>query len=150
PDLVLGHSVGEYVAACIAGVFSFEDGLRLIAERGRLMQSLPKGKMMAVFAEKMVVASLLENCEGQVSIAAVNGSSSIVISGPAAWLNQVERTAAERGIKTKALEVSHAFHSLMMQPILKPFKAIAEKISYSVPEMSIIGNVTGTLVQQEM
>lgn len=150
PDFVLGHSVGEYVAACVAGVFSFEDGLKLIAARGKLMQALPKGKMTAVFAEKAVVAGLIQNCGGRVSIAAVNGPSNTVISGTPEWIDHVEKRADELGIKTKALDVSHAFHSMMMNPVLAPFKAVAETIRYSTPQLGIVSNITGTAVREEM
>ncbi|MEM7061638.1 MAG: SDR family NAD(P)-dependent oxidoreductase [Cyanobacteria bacterium P01_B01_bin.77] len=147
PDYVLGHSVGEYVAACIADVFSLEDGLKLITARGRLMQSLPAGGgMAAVMASQEQVAGLL----GGVEIAAVNGPQNTVISGELAALDSVVATLEAQGFKVKRLNVSHAFHSALMEPMLADFKQVAQTVSYSPPSLDIISSVTGQSVATEM
>ena len=151
PNIVMGHSVGEYVAATIAGIFSLEDGLKLIAERGKLMQTLPQtGEMVAVFAELEIVAKAIAPWENKVSIAAINSPQSIVISGDKTALAKIVNNLESQEIKTKKLNVSHAFHSPLMQPILAEFKQIAEKINYSVPQIPIVSNVTGKLVTEEI
>ncbi|MCP4111297.1 MAG: acyltransferase domain-containing protein [Desulfobacteraceae bacterium] len=148
PSVVMGHSVGEYVAACIAGVFSLEDGLRLIAERGRMIQALPRdGSMAAVFADEKSVA---EPYEKEVSIAAVNGPSLIVISGKADAVQAVTESLHAQGIKSKELNVSHAFHSPLMDPMLSEFEVVASWIKYSSPKTDLISNVTGTFATDEI
>ncbi|MCB9100063.1 MAG: amino acid adenylation domain-containing protein [Anaerolineales bacterium] len=151
PAAVMGHSVGEYVAACIAGVFSLEDGLKLIAERGRLMQALPQdGAMAAVFAPEAQVQMAIERyrenapVEGQqVSLAAVNGADHIVISGLAAAVQVIVETLEQAGIKTRRLNVSHAFHSPLMEPMLAAFETFAASVDYSTSKIALISNVTG-------
>ena len=151
PNLVMGHSVGEYVAATIAGVFSLEDGLKLIAERGKLMQALPQtGKMVAVFAELDTVTKAIAPWQDKVSIAAINSPQSIVISGEETALAKVINNLESQEVKTQKLNVSHAFHSPLMQPILAEFEQIAETITYSVPQIPIVSNVTGKLVTEEL
>ena len=145
PDFVMGHSVGEYVAACIAGVFSLEDGLTLIAERARLMQALSVGgRMVAVFGSPDQVAPSVA-AESGVSIAAINGPEAVVISGAGDAVERVLRQLAAAGIKSKELTVSHAFHSPLMEPMLGPFEAFASGITYVEPRIGLISNVTGTL-----
>ena len=144
PTAVMGHSVGEYVAACVAGVFSLEDGLKLIAERGRLMQALPQnGDMVAVFADEATVSSAIEPFRATVSIAAINGPENIVISGARADVQAVIDQLTARGIQAKRLTVSHAFHSPLMQPILDAFEQTAATIHYASPQIDLISNVTG-------
>jgi acyl transferase domain-containing protein/acyl-CoA synthetase (AMP-forming)/AMP-acid ligase II/pimeloyl-ACP methyl ester carboxylesterase len=151
PDVVMGHSVGEYVAAVIAGIFSLEDGLQLIAERGRLMQALPhQGEMYAVFANESIVQSVIQAYTEQVSIAAINSPQNIVISGEETALQQITSKLDSQGINYKKLNVSHAFHSPLMQPILADFAKVAEKITYSLPQIQIISNVTGKLITEEI
>nr|WP_322785848.1 hybrid fatty acyl-AMP ligase/type I polyketide synthase [Stanieria cyanosphaera] len=151
PDLVMGHSVGEYVAAVIAGIFSLEDGLQLIAERGRLMQALPQqGAMYAVFANESIVQSVIEGYSEQVSIAAINSPQNIVISGEETALQQIISKLESQGINSKKLNVSHAFHSPLMQPILADFAKVAEKVTYSLPQIQIISNVTGKIITEEI
>src|SRR5208282_4206001 len=109
PEAVIGHSVGEYAAACVAGVISLEDGLALIAERARLMQSLPAGgRMAAVLTDESSVRTAIANYEDRVSIAAVNGPSSIVISGEGAAIGELLDRFQRQGIQTSELTVSHA------------------------------------------
>ncbi|MDJ0618873.1 MAG: polyketide synthase [Calothrix sp. MO_192.B10] len=145
PDVVMGHSVGEYVAATIAGVFSLEDGLELIAHRGRLMQQLPPGgEMVAVMASSEKVNQLIAPYKEKVAIAAINGPKSIVISGAAEAVGTVKEILKSEGIKTKQLQVSHAFHSPLMSPMLAEFEAVANQITYNQPRIPLISNVTGT------
>ena len=148
PDVVMGHSVGEYVAACIAGVFSLEDGLKLIAARGRLMQSLPEdGAMVSLQATEAQVTEWLKPYVKDVSIAAINGSQSIVISGHKQSINELCSHLEGQGVKAKPLTVSHAFHSPLMDPILSDFRSIAQQITYTEPQIKLISNVTGALAQ---
>ena len=149
PAMVMGHSVGEYVAACIAGVFTLEDGLKLIAERARLMQKLPTGgTMAAVFADEATVSKAVASHADQLSIAAINGPSNVVISGAEKVLSAVLETLAKQGIKAKRLTVSHAFHSPLMDAILNEFERIASSIQYSESQIGLISNVTGQRVSQ--
>ncbi|MEO1592902.1 MAG: acyltransferase domain-containing protein, partial [Cyanobacteria bacterium J06632_22] len=149
PDVVLGHSIGEYAAACTAGVMDWEAGLRLIAARGRLMQALPKGGAMA--AVMMAPAESLEDywVDGVV-IAAYNSPVNTVLSGDEAQLDQILQTLSEQGIQAKKLRVSHAFHSPLMAPMLADFTAVAKTIAYRSPKLKIISTVTGTAIQEEM
>ena len=142
PAAVLGHSVGEYAAACAAGVFSLSDGIRLIAARARLMGELPAGgQMAAVFASEARVLPFLEG--SQVSVAAVNGPENTVISGGEAELQAVREALQADGIQTRMLQVSHAFHSALMEPILDSFEQSARAAQYAPPALTLISNVTG-------
>ncbi|MFN6465924.1 MAG: beta-ketoacyl synthase N-terminal-like domain-containing protein [Nostoc sp. DedVER02] len=144
PDVVMGHSVGEYVAACVAGVFSLEDGLKLIAHRGRLMQALPKnGKMLSVLADEATVTRAIKSSGTEVAFAAFNGSESLVISGEQTQVDVVKASLDSKGIKTKELNVSHAFHSPLMEPMLAEFETIAKQVTYHSPAIPLISNVTG-------
>ncbi|MBV8273853.1 MAG: SDR family NAD(P)-dependent oxidoreductase [Verrucomicrobia bacterium] len=146
PAAVLGHSVGEYVAACVAGVFNLEDGLKLITERGRLMAALPYGgAMAAVFADESTVAKAIEAENDRVVIACVNGPASVVVSGESVIVDALLSRLNESGIRSRSLQVSHAFHSPMMDPILAAFRDEAAKIQYSEPSIAIASNVTGTI-----
>jgi 8-amino-7-oxononanoate synthase len=151
PQAVMGHSVGEYVAACLAGVFSLEDGLKLIAARGRLMQSLPKnGAMAAIFAPESQVWAVIEPYLQVVAIAAINSPENIVISGNDEKLAHIISELAVKDIKSTKLNVSHAFHSPLMEPILAEFGKIARQITYSLPQIDLISNVTGELISDEI
>jgi len=146
PDALLGHSVGEYVAACVAGVFGLEDGLRLIAERARLMQALPRdGRMAAVFAGPERVAAALAPYARQVSIAAVNGPDHIVVSGRWEAVEAIVSELGADGVVAQPLAVSHAFHSALMEPILEPFDAAAARIAYAPPRVRLVSNLTGRM-----
>ena len=148
PQAVLGHSVGEYVAACLAGVFSLEEGLRLIAERARLMGTLPQnGMMAAVFADVSQIAGLLEPYHAQVSIAASNCPENTVISGETFVVQEVLAELTKLGYSYKALTVSHAFHSPLMDPILDTFEATARQVHFRAPRLPLISNLTGSLLE---
>ena len=140
---VMGHSVGEYVAACVAGVFSLEDGLKLIATRARLMDAVPReGSMAAVFASAQTVEAALGGA-ADVSIAAVNGPGAVVISGRKAAVAGVLGALGAQGVRCKELNTSNAFHSAVMEPMLDEFEAAAAKVSYGEPYTTIILNRTG-------
>ena len=144
PTLVMGHSVGEYVAACVAGLFSMEQGLRLVAERGRLIQSLPSGgAMAAVFADAGRVQAALAEQGRVVAVAAVNGADNTVLSGPAAELSAVLDRLAAQGVGHRYLTVSHAFHSALMEPVLERFEQAAGQVAYAAPQLDVVSNLTG-------
>ena len=148
PAGVMGHSIGEYVAACVAGVFSLEDGLQLVTARGRLMQALPAGGgMVAVMAAADHLSGMLS--EG-VAIAAINGPAATVISGELTALESVVARLTEQGIKTKSLTVSHAFHSALMEPMLTEFRAAANQVNYALPQTELVSNVTGQIATAEV
>ncbi|MGQ4807008.1 6-deoxyerythronolide-B synthase EryA1, modules 1 and 2 [Candidatus Entotheonellaceae bacterium PAL068K] len=151
PQVVMGHSVGEYVAACVAGVFSLEEGLRLIAERGRLMQALPQdGDMVAVRASEARVAAAIAPCAQEVSIAAINGPESVVISGRRQAVAAVLSRLETEGVKKRQLTVSHAFHSPLMEPMLTEFAQVAQQVIYAEPQLALVSNVTGQLATAEV
>jgi acyl transferase domain-containing protein/NADPH:quinone reductase-like Zn-dependent oxidoreductase/ubiquinone/menaquinone biosynthesis C-methylase UbiE/NADP-dependent 3-hydroxy acid dehydrogenase YdfG/acyl carrier protein len=144
PNILIGHSVGEYVAACIAGVFTLEDGLALIALRGRLMQSLPPGgAMAAIFAPYEIVAAAVAPHASSVSIASVNGPAQTVISGSAAAVAQICTKFGAGDVHYKALPVSHAFHSPLVEPVLDRFEAAVSTIRLSPPKLRLVSNLTG-------
>lgn len=144
PAAVLGHSVGEYVAACLAGVFSFEDGLGLVAARGRLMQALPEGGvMLAVQTGEERAREVLAPFADRVSLAAVNAPTSLVVSGDGAAVAEIAARLEAEGVKTKPLAVSHAFHSPLMEPMREEFERLAAGITFAPPTLPLISNVTG-------
>jgi acyl transferase domain-containing protein/thioesterase domain-containing protein/acyl carrier protein len=149
PDVVLGHSVGEYPAACAAGMVSLEDGLALIAERARLMQGVRRhGKMAVIFAPADLVSKSIADADGKVVVAVVNGPENTVISGVA---KEVERLAAKceaDGVQVKMLNVSHAFHSPLMDEILDRFEAFAAKIEFHEPQVPLVSNLTGQVMSE--
>ncbi len=151
PDVVMGHSVGEYVAACVAGIFSLEEGLQLIAHRGRLMQQLPPGgEMVALMASEEQVKAVIAPYAETIAIAAVNGPESVVISGVGEDIHTICQQLEAEGIKTKRLQVSHGFHSPLMEPMLAEFAAVAEEVTYHQPQIPVISNVTGQLGNEQM
>ncbi|PNW56872.1 UNVERIFIED_CONTAM: hypothetical protein BEN50_07680 [Euhalothece sp. KZN 001] len=145
PDLVCGHSIGEYVAACLAGTFSLEDGLKLVTARGKLMASVTtEGEMHAVFTEETTVRNVLTNYS-EVDIAAINTPQQVVISGEKTAIASVLNELHSDGIKTKPLQVSQAFHSPLMNPILEAFRSIAAEINFSPLTIPLVSNITGTV-----
>ena len=157
PALVLGHSLGEYAAACVAGLFDLEDALRLVAVRGRLLEDLlptleQRGAMAAVFGSREEVeSSLAVHGLGQeeLTLAAVNGPSNVVLSGRREALEEFCVELAERGVRTHPLEVTHAFHSALVEPMLKPLEAAAATVRFKIPQAGIISNLFGRLASKE-
>ena len=143
PSAMIGHSIGEYVAACLAGVFSLADALRIVAERGRLMQEVPAGAMLAVPLSEDQINPLLNE---QVSVAAVNAPSLCAISGPTDAVDECERALNAQGLECRRLRTSHAFHSGMMDSILAPFTALMRSVKLSPPTLPYLSNVSGTWI----
>lgn len=144
PDAMIGHSIGEYVAACLAGVFSLEDALALVAGRGRLMQSMPKGSMLAV---RMDEKSLQPYLGGDLSLAVINGATACVAAGPADAIEELRNLLTQKGIDSSLLTTSHAFHSQMMEPILGSFRELFKDVKLSSPKIPFLSNVTGTSIE---
>lgn len=139
---MIGHSIGEYVAACLSGVLTLEEAMRLVAVRGRLMQAIAPGAMLAVPLGETALASRLE---GQaVAIAAVNGRSSSVASGTFAAIDRLERSLAAEGVACQRLRTSHAFHSAMMEPALDAFRDAVRPVRLNEPRIPYVSNLTGT------
>ncbi|AUX43555.1 polyketide synthase [Sorangium cellulosum] len=144
PDAMIGHSLGEFVAACLGGVLPLEQALRLVATRGQLMQRLPRGAMLAVALPQGDIEALLgPGC----ALAAVNGPSHCVISGTAEAIRACEATLSAKEVKHSRLRVSHAFHSSMMDSILEPFIAAVREVRLRPPEVPYISNLTGTWIE---
>jgi polyketide synthase PksJ len=141
PDSLIGHSLGEYVAACLSGVFSFEDGIALICERGLLMASAPKGKMLAIECseEEFYLFTSIANIE----LALHNTTNHCVVSGEALEIDKLEQHLSKIKKSYQKLKVSHAFHSRLMEPLEQSFKEIFSNITLSAPSIPIISNVTG-------
>ncbi len=144
PDVVMGHSVGQYAAACTAGILSWEDGLTLISHRGRLIGDLPRdGGMLAVFAKPETVTDAVKDLP--LSIAALNGTH-VVVSGETDAIADAESLFETKSVRTKRLTTSHAFHSALMDDVLAPFAEIANSVSFQAPQLPLICNVSGKLM----
>ncbi len=146
PQAMVGHSIGEYVAACISGVFSLEDALAIVVERGRLMQEQPAGAMISLRMDEADVKPLLDE---QLSIAALNAPEATVVSGPFEAIEILEKTLEDKKIQFRRLHTSHAFHSTMMEPMLEPFKGKVAEMELHEPQMPYVSNVTGTWITVE-
>jgi amino acid adenylation domain-containing protein len=143
PEAMIGHSLGEYVAACLAEVFPLEDALKLVAARGQLMQQLPRGAMLAIRLPEAEVRPLLND---QLSLATVNGPALCVVSGPVEDVETLRQGLERRSIAATPLQTSHAFHSAMMEPVLKPFAELVKTIRRLPPRVPFLSNVTGTWI----
>ncbi len=143
PTAMIGHSIGEYVAACLAGVFSLEDALGLVATRGQLMQSLPSGSMLAVMLSEKETRALLQN---GLALAAVNGAKSCVVSGASDAIQALHDQLKQQDVYSQLLHTSHAFHSGMMEPILEPFSECVRKVKLNAPVIPFMSNVTGAWI----
>lgn len=146
PAAFVGHSVGEYVAATLAGVFSLADALQAVAVRGKLIQALPRGSMLAVLLPEADVVPLLPD---DISVAAVNGPQLTVVSGPSPSIESLRASLEARGIFAKELDTSHAFHSAMMDPALPEFSQVMSGISLSPPRVPIVSTVTGHVLDAD-
>jgi acyl transferase domain-containing protein len=142
PRQMIGHSIGEYTAACIAGVLPLEAAIDLVALRGTLMQQMPAGSMLGVKLAEEEVQSLLRGHE-QVELAAVNAPALCVVTGPVEAVDTLARELGERGVRFQPLHTSHAFHSQSMEPMLEPFRAKVAALKLSEPAIPYISNVSG-------
>ena len=151
PDVVMGHSLGEYAAACVAGVMSLPDAVRLVAARATLMQGLEQsGEMWAVFAGASTIRPVLAGAGKDVSIAAENSPENTVLSGDRAPLAEVMTKLNALGIRTQKLNTSHAFHSRLMEPMLERFEQIAQTVEFQSPTITLISNLTGAAASDEI
>ena len=151
PDAVMGHSLGEYVAAYVAGVFRLEEGLRLVAARARLMQSLPRdGSMAAVLADPRYVRQTVERYAPELAIAADNGPQNTVISGRSLDVATIVRCLQSDRIESRPLAVSHAFHSPLVEPVLAELGQVATSVAFVRPEIELVSNLTGGPVDEEL
>jgi acyl transferase domain-containing protein/acyl carrier protein len=146
PQAMIGHSIGEYVAACLAGVFSLEGALSIVAARGALMQEMDAGAMLAV---QLTEAQITAHLADQISLAAVNAPGMCVVSGPTPAIAALERKLESLAVSTRRLLTSHAFHSSMMEPAVAPFVATIESHTLSPPRIPFVSNVTGTWISAE-
>jgi len=146
PHSMIGHSIGEYVAACLAGVFSLEDALSLVFARGRLMQEMPAGSMLAVPMEERSIQSYLD---GKVSVSVIDSLSLTIVSGQHEAIVELETQLSEAGIEAQRLHTSHAFHSKMMDPVLDPFKNEFENVKLNPPKIPFVSDVSGSWITPE-
>jgi phthiocerol/phenolphthiocerol synthesis type-I polyketide synthase E len=146
PQAMIGHSIGEYVAAHLAGVMSIDDALKVVAARGRLMQELPGGSMAAVHMSAAELAPLIS---GGVEIAAINAPRLVAVSGPTAAVETLVSRLQKDGVDARLLRTSHAFHSAMMEPVLGPFTEVFDGVKLSPPQIPYVSNVTGSWIRVE-
>ncbi len=144
PGAMVGHSVGEFVAAALAGVFSPEDGMRLVAERGRMMQALPPGSMLSV---RLPAAAVAPRLSGELAIASENSPSLCVVAGPTELVARLQAVLEGEGVACRPLHTSHAFHSPMMEPAVAPFLELVREVPLAAPRARIVSSVTGTWLE---
>ncbi|MBX3013305.1 MAG: SDR family NAD(P)-dependent oxidoreductase [Caldilineaceae bacterium] len=151
PTVLMGHSLGEYAAAYLAGVFSLDDGAKLVAARGRLMQTVaPQGQMVAVLGHADTVRALLAPLAESVSLAAINTPQSVVIAGEPAAIAEAVQRLEQAGLSTRPLKIYVASHSPLMEPILPHFAAVAQQVTYHRPQLPVVSNLTGALADEEL
>ncbi|HEY7888623.1 MAG TPA: acyltransferase domain-containing protein, partial [Steroidobacteraceae bacterium] len=143
PSAIIGHSMGEYVAACLAGVLSLEDALRLIAVRAKLVNELPQAVMLAVMLPE---EELLSQLPADLSVSLINGPSHCVIAGPPDSVEAFERTLSERGVIARRVQNGHAFHSRLMEPVVRAFEEEVRKVRLNAPQIPYISNVSGSWI----
>lgn len=143
PNAMIGHSIGELVAACVSGVFRLEDAVKIVANRGKLMQQMQPGAMLAVglTEEKAKIWTSDKIC-----LAVVNGENACVLAGPLDAIAEIEPQLKKSRVMAKKLQTSHAFHSPMMEPALAPFQAVFQNITLSEPQIPYLSNVTGSWI----
>ncbi|WEK21234.1 MAG: amino acid adenylation domain-containing protein [Candidatus Pedobacter colombiensis] len=146
PALLCGHSIGEYVAGHLSGIFSLEDGLKMVTTRGKLISELPAGSMLSIGKESDSVTKFLS---GDLSIAAINSPKACVVAGPTDQISALSTLLNENEIASKLLFTSHAFHSSMMDPILDEYRSIVDQVTLSIPKIPIVSTVTGNLLTDE-
>lgn len=152
PEAMIGHSIGEYVAAAIAGVFSLEDALKIVAKRGQLMQNLPPGSMLTIRLPQEDVQLLLDGNElyrESLQVAVINSPSSCVVSGTSDAVAVLEKQLSSQEVECRQLHTSHAFHSAMMEPILSAFADAIKTVKLNPPKIRFISNVTGSWISSE-
>ncbi|WP_344345419.1 acyltransferase domain-containing protein, partial [Kitasatospora putterlickiae] len=148
PGAMAGHSVGEYVAACLAGVFTLEDAVRLVAARGRLVQAMPAGSMLTVFLAEPDLAPWLAD-DPALAVAAVNSTGLSAVSGPTGAVDGLERRLKAAGVPCRRLHTSHAFHSAAMDGAVGPLVEAVRAVRLSPPRIPFCSNVTGTWITDE-
>ena len=146
PRAMIGHSIGEYVAACLAKVFSLEEALALVTARGKLMQELPPGKMLAVDLSAEALQALLDQ---HVSLASINAPSRCVAAGSTDAIDKLETQLTQKGVTSRPIYTSHAFHSEMMEPIRDSFMQLVQKVKLKTPQIPYVSNVTGTWIKSQ-
>lgn len=150
PCAVAGHSLGEYAAACIAGVISLDDALNIVAERGRLTDLLENdGTMMVAFTSTEKIKPLIENYTSEVSIGVINDKNNVVLSGNKQALDKIRTRCKDLGIDTHPLSVTHAFHSPLIDPLLDDFETVARTLSYRQPTLAFYSSLTGQILDHD-
>ncbi|MCU0289662.1 MAG: type I polyketide synthase, partial [Acidobacteria bacterium] len=152
PYAMVGHSIGEYVAACLSGVLTLVDALKLVTARGALMQKMPRGAMLSIPLPENELAQLIKENnyrQDELSIAAVNSTALCVVSGPYEIINQLEEILKAKKYECSKLHTSHAFHSYMMEPILTEFEKIVSAIPLNKPQIPYLSNLTGNWIQEQ-
>jgi acyl transferase domain-containing protein len=146
PDLLIGYSLGEYVAACLAGVFSLEDALWVVAQRARLIEAAPEGRMLAAAAGAEQIEAVLEGCDARVDVAALNGPAMTVLSGTPEAVDALAARLADHGVAARPLRSAHAFHSSLLAPVRAQLAEVIATVPRAAPTTPIVSNVTGELL----
>lgn len=149
PDLLVGYSLGEYTAACLAGVFSLDDALSVVIERARLIEAAPPGRMLAAAADGERIGELLAGCSPRIGIAALNGPGMTVLSGPPADIEAAAAQLAEAGVASRVLRSAHPFHSALLEPAQEKLAAVIAAVHRQAPRIPVVSNVTGRPLTEE-